>query len=194
MTSNRNRVAAVAALAAVLAVAGPAAAQSMFDGIPGLSHYGDADGWQVRKLDSDDVWYGRACVLYRELTAGPNPVQAVYRFEPAEDEVSLVFRIPRAESVPDRDEVDWGHLEPAEFQYAVDETEIHDLGGTIGFEYIDPNTVYAELRLDGDAAAVDRIAAAEQVAVAVKGRQGLLFPTGRATRAVSLARRCLRSF
>lgn len=179
---------------AVMVGAAPTAAQTRFDGIPGLTHYGDADGWQVKKLDSDDVWYGQACVLYRELSAGPNPVSAVYRFEPGEDEVNITFRFPHAQSVPDREAVDWGRLHATDFVYAVDEENVHEISGDVGFEYIDPNTIYVDFSLDADAEAVERIASAEQVGVAVDGEQGLTFPTGRASRAVSLARRCLRSF
>lgn len=179
---------------ALLAGAAPGAAQTRFDGIPGLTHYGDVDGWQVKKLDSDDVWYGQACILFKDLNRGSNPVQAVYRFEPGEDEVTVSFRFPKPESVPDPDAVDWGRLQPTEYQYAVNQSEVHDISGNMGFEYIDASTVYVELSLDADAADVARMAAAEQVAVAVKGHQGLGFPTGRATRAVSLARRCLTSF
>ncbi|MBF0664457.1 MAG: hypothetical protein IR159_02745 [Brevundimonas sp.] len=186
-------VVAGAALA-LLASAAPAAGQTPFDGIPGLTHYGDADGWQVKKLDSDDIWYGQACVIFKNLSAGPNPLQAVYRFEPGEDEVTISFLFPQAQSVPDPEAVDWGYLEPKEFQYAVDPTGVYDISGHVGFEYIDATKVYVELRLDADLAIANRMAAAEQVGVAVKGHEGIAFPTGRATRAVSLARRCLNSF
>ena len=189
------KTAVLGTLVAAMAGAAPAAAQTRFDGIPGLTHYGDADGWQVKKLDSDDVWYGQACILFKDLTPGANPGQAVYRFEPGEDEVSVSFRFPKPESVPDPDAVDWGRLHPTDFQYVVNQTEVHDISGHIGFEYIDASNVYVEFRLDADAADVSRMAASEQVGVAVKGaQQGFGFPTGRATRAVNLARRCLSSF
>ena len=194
MNQNWTGVVVVGTALAVIVGAGPAAAQTRFDGIPGLTHYGDADGWQVKKLDSDDVWYGQACILFKDLNAGANPVQAVYRFEPDEAEVTVSFRFPKPESVPDPDAVDWGWLEPTDFQYAVNQTEVHEISGHVGFEYIDASTVYVELSLDAGPTDVARMAASEQVGVAVKGHQGLGFPTGRATRAVSLARRCLSSF
>ena len=194
MNQNWTGVVVVGTALAVIVGAGPAAAQTRFDGIPGLTHYGDADGWQVKKLDSDDVWYGQACILFKDLNAGANPVQAVYRFEPDEAEVTVSFRFPKPESVPDPDAVDWGRLEPTDFQYAVNQTEVHEISGHVGFEYIDASTVYVELSLDAGPTDVARMAASEQVGVAVKGHQGLGFPTGRATRAVSLARRCLSSF
>ena len=190
---RHSRKAAAAAML-VAAFATPGIAQSVFDGIPGLSHYGEADGWQVKKLDSDDIWYGQACVLYRELSGGPNPVSASYRFEPGEDEVNITFRFPYAQSVPDREAVDWGALDPTDFVYAVDEENVHEISGDVTLEYIDANTIYVDFSLDADAEAVERIASAEWVGVAVDGEQGLTFPTGRASRAVSLARRCLRSF
>lgn len=193
MNQNWNRTLVGAALVAILGAA-PAAAQTRFDGIPGLTHYGDADGWQVKKLDSDDIWYGQACILFKDLNAGPHPVQAIYRFEPDEDEVTVSLRFPQPQSVPDPDEIDWGRLQPTAFQYAVNGTEVHEISGHVGFEYIDAGKVYVELSLDAAPADVTRMAAAEQVGVAVKGRQGISFPTGRATRAVSLARRCLTSF
>lgn len=179
---------------AMIVGAAPAAAQTRFDGIPGLTHYGDADGWQVKKLDSDDVWYGQACILFKDLSAGAHPAQAVYRFEPGEDEVTVSFRFPQPESVPDPDDVDWGRLHPTDFQYVVNQTEVHDISGHVGFEYIDASKVYVELSLDAAPADVTRMASSEQVGVAVKGERGIGFPTGRATRAVSLARRCLTSF
>ena len=194
MNQNWTGVVVVGTALAVIVGAGPAAAQTRFDGIPGLTHYGDADGWQVKKLDSDDVWYGQACILFKDLNAGANPVQAVYRFEPDEAEVTVSFRFPKPESVHDPDAVDWGRLEPTDFQYAVNQTEVHEISGHVGFEYIDASTVYVELSLDAGPTDVARMAASEQVGVAVKGHQGLGFPTGRATRAVSLARRCLSSF
>ncbi len=192
--NHRWKGAIACTVLAALAVAAPAQSQTRFDGIPGLTHYGDADGWQVKKLDSDDVWYGQACIVFKDMTAGANPAQAVYRFEPGEDEVTVSFRFPQLQSVPDPDDIDWGRLEPAQFQYVVNQTEVHEVSGHIGFEYIDASQIYVELSLDADLAAVNRMAASEQVGVAVKGQQGIGFPTGRATRAVSLARRCLNSF
>ena len=105
ITTLRKSAAGVAVAALVLAT--PVAAQTAFDGIPGLTHYGDVDGWQVKKLDSDDIWYGQACILFKDLTAGANPAQAVYRFEPGEEEVTISFRFPQLQSVRDRDAVDW---------------------------------------------------------------------------------------
>lgn len=191
-TTLRKSAAGVAVAALVLAT--PVAAQTAFDGIPGLTHYGDVNGWQVKKLDSDDIWYGQACILFKDLTAGANPAQAVYRFEPGEEEVTISFRFPQLQSVRDRDAVDWGRLQPTEFQYVVNQNEVHDISGHIGFEYIDARTVYVELSLDADADAVNRMASSDQVGVAVRGQQGLGFPTGRATRAVGVARRFLASF
>ena len=40
----------------------------------------------------------------------------------------------------------------------------------------------------------DRMAAGERIGIAVKGTDGTTFNTGRATRGVALARRCLSSF
>lgn len=203
MVSNRNRAAAGGALAAVLAVAvvGPAAAQSVFDGIPGLTHYGDADGWQIKKLDSDDVWYGQACILFKQLTPGPDPVQAYYRFDAEDPEITLTFRVPQAFSVPDPDAVDWGRLTPVTFQYAVSQSgpisptdPILEVEGHIGHEYVDADTVYLGLSLDLDMPTVQRMAGSEQIGVAVKGSGGTTFVTGQANRGLALARRCLSSF
>lgn len=200
MMCNQTGAAMAVALAAIAAGA-PAAAQTMFEGVPGLTHYGDADGWQVKKLDSDDVWYGQACILFKALTPGPNPVQTYYRFEADDPEVSLRFRVPQSHSVPDPDAIDWGRLTPATFQYAVSESgpiarthTIFEAEGHIGHDYVDATTIYIELSLDVDAAVVDRMAAGEQIGVAVKGTEGTTFVTGRATRGVALARRCLSSF
>ena len=200
MKCNEMRAAIGVALAAIAAGA-PAAAQSMFEGVPGLTHYGDADGWQVKKLDSDDVWYGQACILFKELTPGPNPVQTYYRFDAEDPEISLRFRVPQAHSVPDRDAIDWGRLSPVTFQYAVSTSGpisatdgVFEVEGHIGHDYIDATKVYVELSLDVDAAVVDRMAAGERIGIAVKGTDGTTFNTGRATRGVALARRCLSSF
>lgn len=187
------KAAAVGAALTALVAGAPAAAQS-FEDVPGLTHYGDADGWQVKKIDSDDIWMGQACILMRDLTPGPNPVQAIYRFEPGEDEIALRFRVPKAEEVGDPDSYDWGKLEPMTFQYAVSGDRVFEVEGDLGFEYIDSRTVYVEFWLELDATAVDRIAAAELVALGANDEGIATFTTGRATRAVSLARRCLRSF
>lgn len=197
-----DRTAAAIGMAlAVIASGAPAAAQTIFDGVPGLTHYGDVDGWQVKKLDSDDVWYGQACILFKQLTPGPNPVQTYYRFDADEPEISLRFRAPQRHSVPDPDAIDWGRLNPVTFQYAVSSNgpisrtdPIFETEGHVGHDYIDANTIYIELSLDVDAAMVDRLAAGEQVGIAVKGTEGTTFVTGRATRGVALARRCLSSF
>lgn len=200
MKCNQRGVAVAVALA-VIASGAPAAAQAMFEGVPGLTHYGDVDGWQVKKLDSDDVWYGQACILFKELSPGPNPVQTYYRFDADDPEISVRFRVPQRQSVPDPDAIDWGRLNPVTIQYAVSASgpisrtdAIFEAEGHIGHDYIDANTIYIELSLDVDPAVVDRMAAGEQVGIAVKGTEGTTFVTGRATRGVALARRCLSSF
>ena len=182
------------AVLAGLALHSPAAAQDPFEVVPDLIDYGRVEGWRVGKLDSDDIWLGQACILFKELNDAANPVQVVYRFEQGED-TSIAFRRPRTESVPDPDAVDWGHLEPTNFIYGPDGAGAFEASGDIGFEYIDANTVYVALELDADAAAVDRIAAAEWMALAVDGAEAALrFDTGRATGAVARARRCLAEF
>lgn len=189
------RRAGLAPVLALLAALAPAAAQDRFDEVPDLVDRGQVDGWRLGKLDSSNVWLGRACVLYKPLEAGPNPISVTYRFEPGENEATVSFDVPTAEPVADPDEVDWGYLEPADFIYAVSETQAYEADGYIGWEYIDPQTVYVSLSFDLDAAEVDRIAASDWVGVAVMGSEsGMRFDTGRAAPAVAWARQCLAEF
>lgn len=185
---------ALAGLALLMAPS-VAAAQDRFDAVPDLTDRGRMDGWRLGKLDSDDVWLGKACVLYKALDAGPNPMSVTYRFEPGDKQTTISFEIPQAEPVPDPDEVDWGYLEPTDFIYAVSETEAYNAEGYIGWEYIDPQTIYVALSFDLTAAEVDRIAASDWVGVAIKGSEnGMRFDTGRSVPAVAWARQCLAEF
>lgn len=186
-----------ALLAGVMLMTCPAiaTAEDMFDQVPDLVDHGRVDGWRVGKIDSDDIWLGQACVLYRNLDNTANPVNVSYRFEPESDEIMIAFSVPQAEAVPDPDDVDWGYLEPTDFIYALNGAETYEISGHVGWEYVDPNTVYVSLSIDADAALVDKIAAADWVGVAVKGaNEGMRFDTGKTTRAVAWARQCVSGF
>lgn len=180
------------ATGALLAVSIGARAEAQ--SIPGQSEFGQADGWQVRRLDDLDIGRGQSCVMRKDLTPGPNPVQAIYAFARGRDEVTIRFRAPKPEAVPDRDAIRWGHVEPMTYQYAVSAGAIFEAKGSLTYDYIDANTVYINLWLDTDAAAADRIAAAESVVVGSEGQQIAEFVTGRSTAAVGLVQRCLSSF
>lgn len=186
-----------AALAGLLLLICPAtaSAQDLFDETPDLADHGRVDGWRVGKIDSDDVWLGQACILYRNLDSAPNPVNALYRFEPDSGETMIAFTVPQAVAVADPDDVDWGYLEPTDFIYALNGKEIFEISGHVGWDYVDANTVYVSLSIDADAALVDQIAAADWVGVAVKGSdEGMRFETGKTTRAVAWARQCVAGF
>ncbi len=171
-----------------------AAAQDRFAEVPDLVERGRMDDWRLGKLDSDDVWLGQACVLFKQLNSGTHPINITYRFEP-DELTTITFEVPQPESVPDPNEVDWGYLEPTEFIYAVSETEAYAISGYTGWEYIDPNTVYVALSFELDAAEVDRVAASDWIGVAIKGSEnGMRFDTGRAAPAVAWARQCLAEF
>lgn len=186
-----------ALLAGLLLLIWPAtaSAQDLFDDIPDLADHGVVDGWRAGKIDSDDIWLGQACVLYKTLSKDPSPIYVTYRFEPGEEETAVVFAVPRAESVPDPDEIDWGYLEPTDFIYALNGTDARRAPGHVGWEYIDANSVYVTLSMDADRAMVDQIAAADWVGIAIDGAaEGMRFDTGKTTRAVAWARQCLGGF
>ena len=63
------------AVLAGLALHSPAAAQDPFEVVPDLIDYGRVEGWRVGKLDSDDIWLGQACILFKQLGDGVNPRQ-----------------------------------------------------------------------------------------------------------------------
>lgn len=185
-----------AALASLCLLALPvqAAAQDRFAEVPDLVERGRMDDWRLGKLDSDDVWLGQACVLFKQLNSGAHPINVTYRFEP-DELTTITFEVPQPESVPDPNAVDWGYLEPTEFIYAVSDTEAYAISGYTGWEYIDPNTVYVALSFELDAAEVDRVAASDWVGVAIRGSEdGMRFDTGRAAPAVAWARQCLAEF
>lgn len=186
-----------AALAALsfLILPAQATAQDRFDQVPDLVDHGRVDDWRVGKLDSDDIWLGRACVLFKTLSEGPNPISVSYRFEPGDEQATITFEVPQAESISDPDAVDWGYLERTDIIYALNGTDAYEIQGHIGWEYIDPRTVYMGLSFELDAAGVDRLAASDWVGVAIKGGgDGVRFDTGRTTRAVAWARQCLAGF
>ncbi|AXE65351.1 hypothetical protein BBF93_14810 [Hyphomonas sp. CACIAM 19H1] len=190
-----SRIGALLAGLVLLISPATAAAQDLFAGIPDLADHGVVDGWRAGKIDSDDIWLGQACVLYKTLTKDPSPIYVTYRFEPGEEETAVVFAVPRAESVPDPDEIDWGYLEPADLIYALNGTDARRAPGHVGWEYIDANSVYVTLSMDADRAMVDQIAAADWVGIAVDGAaEGMRFDTGKATGAVAWARQCLAGF
>jgi len=182
-----------AALVGLLLLVWPvmAMAEDMFDEVPDLVDHGRVDGWRAGKIDSDDIWLGQACVLYKNLTNAANPIYATYRFEPGE-ETLVVFALPQAESVPDPDQIDWGYLEPTDLILAPNGSDARKISGHVGWEYIDSNSVYVTLSLDADPTLVDQIAAADWVGIAVDGAaEGMRFETGNTTRAVAWARQCL---
>ena len=190
-----SRIGALVACLVMLSWPATASAQNLFEDVPDLVDHGTVDGWRAGKIDSDDIWLGQACVLYKTLNTAPNPVYVTYRFEPDEDETLVVFAVPQAESVPDPDQVDWGYLEPTDIIYALNGTDPRQAPGHVGWEYIDANSVYVTLSLDADAAMIDQIAAADWVGIAVGGAaEGMRFDTGKASRAVAWARQCVAGF
>lgn len=179
----------------LLAFPAQAVAEDRFDQIPDLVDRGRVDGWRVGKLDSDDVWLGEACVLFKSLNSERHPINVTYRFEPGGGPATITFEVPQPEHTPDPDQVDWGYLERTDFIYVVNETEMHEIPGYIGWEYIDPNTIYVGLSFDLDAAGVDRVASSGWIGLAIKGEDnGMRFDTGNTTRAVAWARQCLAEF
>lgn len=190
-----SRIGALLAGLLLLIWSATASAQDLFDDIPDLADHGVVDGWRAGKIDSDNIWLGQACVLYKTLSKAPSPIYVTYRFEPGEEETTIVFAVPRAESVPDPDEIDWGYLEPTDLIYALNGTDAREAPGHVGWEYIDANSVYVTLSMDADRAMVDQIAAADWVGIAIDGAaEGMRFDTGKTTRAVAWARQCLAGF
>jgi len=171
-------------IAAALALAGtvlaaPGAAQD-------LRHFGQADGWQVKAIGND------ACVVMKYLGGSEDSTLVFYRLEPGE-EPEISFSVPRRQSTPDPDRVNWDRLEPVSVQYTLSSGQTFATDGDLGLEYVNARTVRRIVGIDADTATVDRIAGSERISLRAGDERIGDLALGRAARAIDIGRRCART-